>query len=291
MTLGISFLSGTYSVVECSILTLGNPMNWPLVSVLFVTYKRIHLLERTLAAFSRHTDYPNLELVVADDGSSASVQEQIRRLKFDKYELAGKNRGMGANMNAGLAACRGEYIFVLQDDWDCQGPSKWLQQAVAVMEQNPRLGLLKYYGVKHNTTGFPLPGCKTTCLRISPEPDSRESSNVYSDAPHICSRAFQEFIGPYREDVPMDECELDYIARVDRQDQYFGALFPAYYNRLFVHTGDEDSFRTTTLRFRMEQSLLPLANGLKRHGGPAFRISKSLYRGVTRTLVRIGVMK
>ena len=266
-------------------------MNWPLVSALFVTYNRVHLLERTLAAFTQNTDYPNLERVIADDGSPAPVQEQIRQLKFDKYELAARNGGLGANMNTGLAACGGKYVLVLQDDWDCQGPASWLRQAIAVMEQNPQLGLVKYYGIEHHTIGAPLPGSDVDCRRISPQPGSHESLHVYSDPPHISSCSFLRFIGPYKEDVPMEQCELDYAARVSNQDQYFAALFPAYYNKLFLHTGENDSFRTNTLRFRMERALLPTANVLKRYGGPVFGISRGIYRGITQTLVRMRLMK
>src|SRR5882724_7457369 len=95
----------------------------PLVSVLFITYKRVHLLRRTLEAFLANTSYPNLELVVTDDASSSTMQEEISKLPFHRHILGKKRRGMGANSNEGLRRCTGDYILFLQDDWECMGPN------------------------------------------------------------------------------------------------------------------------------------------------------------------------
>jgi hypothetical protein len=47
----------------------------PLVSALFLTYKRFGMLQRSVEQFLAHTAYPNLELVIADDGSGTAIQE------------------------------------------------------------------------------------------------------------------------------------------------------------------------------------------------------------------------
>ena len=84
-----------------------NDSEWPLVSALFITYKRFELLKETVESFRRNTDYPRLELVIADDGSGPEIQEQIRKLPADVFALLPKNRGLGANNNNGIEHCSG----------------------------------------------------------------------------------------------------------------------------------------------------------------------------------------
>ena len=105
--------------------------DWPLVSALFVTYKRFESVKRALLAFREHTDYPNLQIVIADDGSTEDVQQQIRQLPADAFALSPKNRGLGANNNAGIRLCSGKYMLMIQDDWICQGPPQYGKQCAA----------------------------------------------------------------------------------------------------------------------------------------------------------------
>ena len=59
------------------------PTDYPLVSVLFVTYKRIDLLGEAVHGLLKNTSYPRLELVIADDGSGPEIQAEIRTLPVD----------------------------------------------------------------------------------------------------------------------------------------------------------------------------------------------------------------
>jgi len=255
---------------------------YPLVSVLFVTYKRVHLLQRAFDSFGQNTDYPNLELVVTDDGSPAAVQEQIRGMAFDKFVLAPKNRGMGANANAGLAACSGKYILFLQDDWECKGPARYLRDTVAIMEANPRVAIVKYYGKQHSPDGGPLPGATESCFTIRPgEPPGPEGFCIYSDTPHLKSRASLNDLGLYREGCGMEQCELDYDTRFSTQNGYAAAFFPEYYNRAFLHIGVEESFRTSSLGHRVHSLLAGLA-------APVKEACPALYEAGSRCYRRLG---
>jgi hypothetical protein len=259
----------------------------PLVSVLFVTYQRINLLERTLNSFRQNTDYPNLELVVTDDGSPAAIQEQIRGLAFDKFVLNAKNRGLGANANAGLAACSGKYILFLQDDWECQGPSRYLRDAVAVMEANPHLAIVKFYGIPHSPGDSLLRGSTAPCYQIrAQEPPGPGGYCIYSDTPHLKSRASLADLGLYREECGMEQCELDYDTRFATQNVYAAAFFPEYYNRLFVHTGAQESFRKRALAYRVHQLLASWASPLKRRCPGLFAAGKRCYRRLKETAAK-----
>jgi GT2 family glycosyltransferase len=103
-------------------------------------------LIRTYESFLANTDYPRekLELILCDDGSPFEIQEDMKKLKFDKYLFAKKNDGMAKNVNKGILAANGEYILQLQDDWFCKGPSDYLKLGVRALKENPELGLIRY---------------------------------------------------------------------------------------------------------------------------------------------------
>ncbi|MGC1360818.1 MAG: glycosyltransferase family 2 protein [Silvibacterium sp.] len=123
--------------------------HFPLVSVLFITYKRYEMLERSFHSFLENTDYPNLQLVIADDGSGPEIQAQIRNLPANIFALAPKNRGLGANNNNGLRHCTGKYVLIIQDDCICSGPPDYLKNTILVMETNPNIGIVNYAGAPH----------------------------------------------------------------------------------------------------------------------------------------------
>ena len=225
----------------------------PLISVLFVTYDRLPLLRRTLSTFLANTNYPNLQLVVADDGSPVKVQEEIRKLPFNEFVLGAKNRGLGANVNAGIARCEGAYVLMLQDDWDCVATGDYIGDSIRVMMNNPHIGLIKFYGTEHQLDTAPgLKGTDKLCLQIADqERRDNKPSKIYSDTPHIMSRTAQSYLGQYREGCAMESCEVDYCRRFDAQEIFKAALFPCYYNRIFIHTGGMQSHRTRHGRRRL----------------------------------------
>ena len=234
---------------------------WPLVSALFITYKRFHHLERSILAFREHTDYPNLEVVVADDGSPAEIQAQIRTLPADVFALLPKNRGLGANNNNGLRHCSGKYVLMIQDDWVCQGPSHYLRDAVSVMERNPRVGIINFASTLHPPDpAQPLTGSDEPCY-VTPKPlEGRETEQfLYSDQPHIRSRQIEQVIGYYLEDRDMERCEQDYSERWKHQRQLLTAIFPGYHYKVFTNPiNPEESFRITRLRYRVAAALQPV---------------------------------
>jgi glycosyltransferase involved in cell wall biosynthesis len=87
----------------------------PLVSVIIPTLNRAKYLRQCIeSALSQ--DYPNLEVIVVDNGSTdntpeilASFGNKIRRLKEEK-------RGISAARNKGLRAAQGEFIAFLDSD-------------------------------------------------------------------------------------------------------------------------------------------------------------------------------
>lgn len=118
-------------------------MNHPLVSVHIITYNQNHYIDETIRSVIEQ-DYENLEIVIADDGSTdgtaKTIQEYSRRYPKKIIPLVGgQNLGITGNSNRGLAACSGKYIAFLGGD-DIMFPQK-ISSQVAFMESHPDVAL------------------------------------------------------------------------------------------------------------------------------------------------------
>jgi glycosyltransferase involved in cell wall biosynthesis len=269
--------------------------NFPLVSVLFVTYKRFDMLKPTVESFLRNTSYPNLELVIADDGSGPEIQQKIRTLPANVFALAPKNQGLGANNNQGLRSCTGKYIFMLQDDWACQGPADYLANAVSVLEANPQVGIINFAGAPHPPDlAQRLKGSDEPCY-VTPRPyeGSHKEEFLYADQPHIRSRAALDHVGYYIEDRDMEKCEIDYNSRWQNQTRFLTAVFPAYYMKVFSNEGaaQQTSFRTGRFRYKVAALLQPAKPFLIKHANPVFRFGKAFVQGGIRTLEKLRIVR
>jgi hypothetical protein len=265
----------------------------PLVSVLFITYKRCEMLERTLRSFRENTNYPNLQLVIADDGSGPEIQARIRELPADVFALMPKNRGLGANNNHGIRSCAGKYILMIQDDWLCRGPADYLSNAIAVLEANPQIGIINFAGAPHLPDHAQrLQGSNEPCY-VTPVPfqGSSKEEFLYSDQPHIQTREALDYIGPYKEDRDMEECEIDYNRRWKDQTRFGTAVFPSYYMRVFTNEGEAHSFRTTRFRYKVQGALQPLKPALERVSPGFFRRAKSVMQWTLRKMEQIRLVR
>jgi GT2 family glycosyltransferase len=92
----------------------------------------------------RNTNYPNLEIVVADDDSFDSSREMLRRWqrsgRFGEFTLLELERsGVQKSLNAALAATSGELIVALDGDATVETPG-WLETLVDFQTSDPRVG-------------------------------------------------------------------------------------------------------------------------------------------------------
>jgi hypothetical protein len=268
---------------------------WPLVSVLFVTYKRFDLLKKTVESFRRYTAYPNLQVVITDNASGKEIEDQIRTLPADIFAFAQRNRGLGANNNKGLRLCTGKYILMVQDDWECHGPPDYLSNAVSVFEANPKLGIINFAGAPHPPDlARRLKGSAEPCY-VTPRPceDSPIEQFLYCDQPHLQSRVSIDAIGPYLEDMELEKCEADYNLRWRDQTEFLTAVFPSYYMKVFSDEGaaQHRSWRTTRFRYKIARWLQPMKPFLVRHANPAFKLGKAIVQGGIHTLEKLRIVR
>ncbi len=111
----------------------------PLVSVVMPAYNAGAYIQQAIDSVLAQ-DYPAVELIVVDDGSSddtvARVQAYGDRVKL----LTQANQGSAVARNRGLEAARGEYIAFLDSD-DVWLPGKLTAQ-VAYLERHPDVDLV-----------------------------------------------------------------------------------------------------------------------------------------------------
>ncbi len=107
-------------------------MNNPVISVIVPFYKAETTLERCVESILNQS-YPNLELLLIDDGSTdgsgeicRQFVERDRRVRYHYQE----NGGVSSARNLGIDLARGEYVcFVDSDDWMEQDALKLLSEA------------------------------------------------------------------------------------------------------------------------------------------------------------------
>ena len=104
---------------------------WPTLSVVVCAYNEERLLGECLHSLAR-LDYPALEVIICDDGSTDATLEIARRYPFTVLALP--HGGLSAARNAGAAAASGEYVAYLDADAHCH--PGWPYHLVLSMEDD-----------------------------------------------------------------------------------------------------------------------------------------------------------
>lgn len=113
----------------------------PLVSIAIPAYNHAQFIEACLASVCAQT-YPELELVLIDDGSTddtfalaqrflAAHRDRFRRIVLEHRQ----NQGVSANSNACIEACQAEWVHLLGSD-DVLRPDKVERIQCAIADWN-----------------------------------------------------------------------------------------------------------------------------------------------------------
>ena len=138
-----------------------------LVSAIVPTFRRPHLLERSLGSVLRQT-YRPLELVVVDDGSGDNTTQVLDAFAakaasagVEYRHLSQENGGPGAARNRAIEHAQGELLAFLDDD-DRWYPQK-LETQISMMGTYPEAGVsftrFVYEGKEHT----PKPSMQRMC--------------------------------------------------------------------------------------------------------------------------------
>ncbi|WP_341201690.1 glycosyltransferase [Planomicrobium okeanokoites] len=115
----------------------------PKVSVAIVSYNQKKYLEECLISILNQ-NYPNLEIIIADDGSTDGTIEMLEKYtQVDGIKIkvlpSKNNKGITTNSNKAFQNCTGDYICWMGGD-DLMLPNK-IKKQVNFMEKNKEISL------------------------------------------------------------------------------------------------------------------------------------------------------
>jgi glycosyltransferase involved in cell wall biosynthesis len=115
-------------------------MNFPTVTLAFLSWNRLHYLRATLESARRCIDYPNLEWIVSDNESvEPGLVNYIAGLDWVQEKWSRTQTHADA-MNEIVSRATGKYLLIWPEDMQFVVESDWLQKLVSLLEQEPWIG-------------------------------------------------------------------------------------------------------------------------------------------------------
>jgi glycosyltransferase involved in cell wall biosynthesis len=134
------------------------PAHRPLVTALINTYNYGRYLPFAINSVLNQT-YPNIEIIVVDDGSTDHTPEVLAQYKDRVTAIRTENGGQAHAFNVGIPKARGDLLMLLDAD-DMWLPNK-VEQMVEFAAERPKAGMLYHrfqnIDAKGNEMGPPQP--------------------------------------------------------------------------------------------------------------------------------------
>lgn len=111
----------------------------PLVSVIIPAYNALRWLPQTLASVACQ-DWPHMQVIVVDDGSTDETQDYIRTTWPHFHLECTPNRGVSHARNLGTTLATGEYVQYLDAD-DLLTPGK-IRRHVELLQAHPHADIV-----------------------------------------------------------------------------------------------------------------------------------------------------
>ncbi len=130
----------------------------PRVTVLMPTYNVAPYVREAIDSVMQQT-YSDFELLVIDDCSTDNTIEVVRSIDDPRIRIVQneKNVGLAENLNRGLSHITTEYVARMDGD-DIAEPL-WLEREVAVLDNNPEIGIcsggFERFGTVKSLVRFP----------------------------------------------------------------------------------------------------------------------------------------
>jgi len=118
---------------------------WPTISVVIPSRDAFALISRRFDDLIRGTDYPNLEIIVVDNGSKDNkVLDLYKKMRAShpafRADIVEAPFNFSKQINRGLRAARGEYILLLNNDVEIVDPG-WLKEMLSCFDY-PTTGIV-----------------------------------------------------------------------------------------------------------------------------------------------------
>jgi glycosyltransferase involved in cell wall biosynthesis len=185
-----------------------------LVSVAVPAYNAAGTIVDTIRSVCAQS-YPDLEIIVVDDGSTDETAAKVDRLALEDSRiqlLRRRNGGVARARNVALAAAKGAYICFLDAD-DLLHPDKIALEVAALRHAGPEVGMAYswFWRIDEQSRLLPDP---PVCHDFFGEAFAACLLQTFVLAPTFRAEAIRA-IGGYTEDVRIDGCEdLDCYLRL-----------------------------------------------------------------------------
>ena len=252
---------------------------WPLVSVVMPSRDGFDLVSRALEGLTRGTDYPNLEIIVIDNGSTdprvLALYETYRRgdIHFEA-DIQVEPFNFSRATNRGVARARGEFVLWANNDLEILEPG-WLKEMVSCFDY-PGTGVVGAKLLYPNRTiqhagvivgfgdlaGHWFVGEKENYPGPMARLWVRGSLTAVTGACLLTSRACIDAVGPLNEaELPIAYNDIDYCIRA--REQGFGVVWTPF--ATLVHhesaTRGSDEKPGNIERFKREQAAFKRLRG------------------------------
>ena len=125
-------------------------------TIIILVRNQLNYTKKCIGSIMKYTDHP-FDLIVVDNGSKDGTRKYLQSLTnhlemCDRFKVINNNENLGfaSGNNQGIAAARGEYILLMNND-TVVTPG-WLDRMISCMERNPGAGIV---GPKSNYVSGP----------------------------------------------------------------------------------------------------------------------------------------
>ena len=193
------------------------PVDWPKVSLCVTTYNRPTLLRQALASIEQ-LDYPALEVVLVDDGSTqpevlAYLDELAPKFAARGWQIVRqKNRYLGAARNTGARNATGDLLLFMDDD-NYAEPREVKVLVCALLHSGADIVScgMNYF------SGEAEPKCNAAptgrWLPLGAAASAGAFVNCFGDANALVRRACFEAVGGFTEDYGVTHEDWEFHAR------------------------------------------------------------------------------
>lgn len=112
----------------------------PLISVVIPCFNDAKYIEQSVLSALNQT-YPNIEVIVVDDGSDAATKAALRKIESKVTKLiTQENQGQSTARNVGIREAKGDYILTL--DSDDYFEATFCEKAMEIIINNNKIKLV-----------------------------------------------------------------------------------------------------------------------------------------------------